>query len=400
MIVPAYNLTAAEKSLPKLTLSWLTGSVQTEVDVIRANSATFIGSNGLVQLASADTQRIDYTTGIPGLLVEESRTNELTYSEDFRNTATAGETRPWGWVRITVQTATEEETLSPDGTANASRVIETLTTGNHALSNLFSSISGVSYTTSVFVKPNGRNIAIEYSSAFGATQRILADLTAKTTTLQAGSATSTIQELTNGWFRVSMTATATATASVGLSFYPANGTARNYEGDGTSGIYLWGSQTEQGAEYTSYIPTVDTAVTRSADDATITGANFSDWYNSAKGTFRADFTSIATGNRPIFAIDDNTANENLIVKTQGNVPTFEVKKDNISQASVTAGTVTANTTAFAYVSYDANFFGIARPTARQVDTAGAVPTVDQMRIGSDQAGNYFNGTIQQIQFWP
>jgi hypothetical protein len=90
MISPAYNLTAAEKSLPKLTLSWLTGSVQTEVNVIRANSATFIGSNGLVQIALADTQRIDYTTGIPGLLVEESRTNEATYSEDFKNTATAG----------------------------------------------------------------------------------------------------------------------------------------------------------------------------------------------------------------------------------------------------------------------------------------------------------------------
>jgi hypothetical protein len=158
-------------------------------------------------------------------------------------------------------------------------------------------------------------------------------------------------------------------------------------------------QMELGALATSVIKTTNAAVTRNADLATMTGTNFSDWFNAPKGTFRADFTSIASGNRPVFAVDDNTANEAMIVKTQGNVPTFEAIDAGSPQASVVAGTVTANTAAFTYVSYDANFFGIARPTARQVDTSGTVPTVDRMRIGSDQAGNFFNGRIQKIQFW-
>jgi hypothetical protein len=158
-------------------------------------------------------------------------------------------------------------------------------------------------------------------------------------------------------------------------------------------------QLEQASFATSVIKTTSAAVTRNADVATMTGTNFSDWFNAPKGTFRVDFKSIISGNRPVIAVDDNTANEALIIKTQGNAPTFEVVDGGSPQASVVAGTVAANIAAFAYVSYDVNFFGIARPTARQVDTIGTVPTVDRMRIGSDQAGNFFSSLIQKIQFW-
>jgi hypothetical protein len=60
---------------------------------------------------------------------------------------------------------------------------------------------------------------------------------------------------------------------------------KSYTGDGYSGIYIWGAQLEAGAFPTSYIPTVASQVTRSADSASMTGTNFSDWYRADEGTF-------------------------------------------------------------------------------------------------------------------
>ena len=36
----------------------------------------------------------------------------------------------------------------------------------------------------------------------------------------------------------------------------------------------------------------------------------------------------------------------------------------------------------------------------QTDTSGALPTVDRARIGSDQAGNYFDGWQQRFKAYP
>jgi hypothetical protein len=55
-------------------------------------------------------------------------------------------------------------------------------------------------------------------------------------------------------------------------------------GNGTSGIYIWGAQVEAGAFPTSYIPTTGATATRAADVASMTGTNFSSWYNVNQGT--------------------------------------------------------------------------------------------------------------------
>jgi hypothetical protein len=63
----------------------------------------------------------------------------------------------------------------------------------------------------------------------------------------------------------------------------------------TADVTFWDAQWELGTFATSYIPTIASTVTRSADVATITGSLFSQWYSSAAGTFIADFQTIQSG---------------------------------------------------------------------------------------------------------
>jgi hypothetical protein len=288
MITPSFGLTATERVLPRLALDWTTGSSQPGVDVTRAGVATFVGSNGLIQSATADTQRIDYSTGVAGLLIEESRTNAAIYSNDFRNTAAAGETRLWFWTRVSIEAVDGGTTLSPDGTANASKLVENTDTATHNLGLTAQSFtSGTSYTYTIFVKAAERSTIriVLPSGAFGASVAYnfnLSNGAVSLITAGTGNSAST-QSLSNGWYRCRITAQATSTTTGDIATFLVVG-GITYQGDGTSGVYIYGAQLEAGAFPTSYIPTTTAALTRNADVAMMTGTNFSDWFNGTAGT--------------------------------------------------------------------------------------------------------------------
>jgi hypothetical protein len=266
MITPSFGLTATERVLPRLALDWTTGLTQSGVDVTRAGVATVVNSNGLIATVSADTQRIDYKTGAAGLLVEESRINRCLYSEDFRNTADAGETRPWVYESTAVITSTIE--TAPNGTSTATlvdspseagiRQTVTVTSGTAHTQHWFLKAGTV---TSFRLRDDVNNISVIYNLSTGA--------------ITSSNATSaTITPLADGWYWVTATYTTAAT------------TARVWVRPSTAGTYYqWGAQLEAGAFPTSYIPTEATTVTRNADVATMTGTNFSDWFNASAGTF-------------------------------------------------------------------------------------------------------------------
>lgn len=169
-----------------------------------------------------------------GLLVEESRTNLLTYSEDLSNGA-------WGKTRGSV---TANATASPDGTVNADAFIEDTQTGDHYLDRFASVSSGAAYTFSIFAKSNGRNwFAIAFGGATASGSSFF-DLANGVLGTVVANASATITNVGNGWYRCTITVTTNSTT---LNIYPvigfSNGTV-SYTGNGTSGLYLWGAQLE------------------------------------------------------------------------------------------------------------------------------------------------------------
>ena len=162
---------------------------------------------------------------------------------------------------------------------------------------------------------------------------------------------------------------------------------------------------------TSYIPTTTTALTRSADVASVN--TLSPWFNATAGTIYAEgvtnrpYTS-ATGGQ-MAQISDGTANNRMWV-AQGNTTA------NTSTNSVvtTGATLVAelqygpapssnllNKSAFAYAAND--FAGCANGGTVQTDPSGAVPTVTTLYLGisaSLSSASNWNGYLRRIVYYP
>ena len=191
-----------------------------------------------------------------------SRTNLILQSQTFDNAS-------WGTIRSSV---TPNTATAPDGTLTADSMIEdTSVSLTHTINQTYAGFtSGVVYVFSVCAKTdvNSRNVNIGFPSAAFTTQvHTTFDLTSGTVASTTAGATNTITYLGDGWYRCSVMATATTTASGTPFIRMANGTSTSYTGDGTTLIHLWGAQLETGT-LTSYIPTTTVAASSTYYDAT------------------------------------------------------------------------------------------------------------------------------------
>ena len=408
MITPSFALTATERVLPKLALDFTTANLDSRVTFTRSgNTATVINSSGYVVPINADLPRFDYnpvTLVCRGLLIEESRTNVVLSSGDLRAALEGNAVTAWGGTSVSIATANAG--TSPDGTNNATKVAATATSAAHSRTQTFSFTSGVTYTVSVFAKADEwTTLQISLgAAAFSGLQFGNYVLTTGASTAGNG-ASIAMQNFGNGWYRCSITVTATATAStaVNLSIYNSTnpGRASSILGDGTSGIFMFGGQLEVGAFPTSYIPTVASQVTRTADVATMTGTNFSDWYSAGVGGLVAlVLPSTVSGTRPAIQFDDATADEIIALRGNTTNPELYIKDGGADQAQIDAGTIAANTAYNLGAAWDTNNCAAAvNGGAAVTDTTATIPTVTQARLGSDGT-NYFNGHLQTLRYWP
>ena len=385
---------------PTLNLDFAkTKALDPRITFTRASTATFVGANGLIQTAASDVPRFDHnpTTGESlGLLVEEARTNLLTYSEQFDNAY---------WVKSN-STITTNAATAPDGQSTADALVENTANSQHFLhSSDFGGAANTTYTFSVYVKAAGRSfVGLTYgqSTTWG-DQYANFDLTLGTVTLQVGVGSARINPCSNGWYRISITRTRNANSGATYAFVFTGIASNNfsYTGDGTSGIYVWGAQVELGSFPTSYIPTTTATVTRADDVASMTGTNFSSWYRQDEGTLLASIRPATSGNLSIWTLSDGTTAERMLAYS-ASVFNFYVDDNGSNQVNIGGYPFTTNSLSTFAAAYKTNNFAYSKNgVTPATDTSGTVPTPTKLQIMAGYIGGEIQtGTIARLAYYP
>jgi hypothetical protein len=237
--------------------------------------------------------RIDYTGGgCPHILAEPQRTNLALNSETFSSYNTDN-------VNIS-----SSSILSPDGASTAIKLAldNGTLSSNGGMSFIYSSTAGETLSWSMFVKKaEYRYLTFSFGSGSAVgfhfdldTGLITQDLTNAQYTLIENK----IESFNNGWYRISVSLidlTGSSNRYVCVKPSPILPTASNNNysstGDGTSGVYVWGSQLEVGSYPTSYIPTSGSTVTRNQDIFTRDGIG--SLINSAEGVLFLEVAALS-----------------------------------------------------------------------------------------------------------
>ena len=285
-----------------------------DFDFFRGSTATRVDKNGLIETIATGTPRLDYPLldGVvqdnPTLLLEPQRTNLVTYSEDFSNSS---------WTKIAISVSTNN-TSSPDGSVTADKITESATSSEQTLYYETSVTTGTKYTLSLFVKKSERRwFFLRFGAAFGAFTNAFAWFDLENGLLgskEAGIDNYSIDNYGNGWYKVTATATSIATVT-GRFFYgmATSDGVKSYTGDGTSGVFIWGAQIEQGSYPTSYIPSLTgSQTTRSAD--VCNGAGTAADFNDSEGVLYANIAALADDlTYRELGISDGTTNNRVLI---------------------------------------------------------------------------------------
>jgi hypothetical protein len=361
-------------------------------------TATVTNYIPVLETAAINAPRFDYnpiTQAALGLLIEEQRTNLLTYSAQFDNAA-------WTKTRSSI---TANTIVAPDGTLTGDKLVEDTTASSTHLITQNASLTIGTYTYSVYAKAGERSfLNVARNNAF-------IDAFSHSFNLTAGTATgtgATIVSVGNGWYRCIGTIVVNTNGSMGVNLQmSSSGGSSTYTGNGFNGLFLWGAQLEAAAFPTSYIPTVASQVTRSPDVASMTGTNFSSWYNATEGTFYGDFIPAAVAFSVLFTVSDNTSNNRILAGYTSNMlnANERVVSGGVDQANYFAsfsGSLQVGQPAKLATVYNTDDFALVINNGTvATDTLGTVPVVNRLYIAAN-----FNGTspnsiyVRQIVYYP
>jgi hypothetical protein len=390
----------------------------------RTTIGTRTNGDGLIEVVPVNFPRFDFdpvTGECLGLLIEEGRSNLITYSEDWS-----------AYQAKQSLDVTINDITSPDGAETADKLqCNASGLSNDGFIQKLQTVtaSTKTYTTSWFVKRGNTdrtNLSTALSGGTYLAVYAYIDWTSSPVSFNYdgnnGSPVYTVhpslEEYPNGWYRASISITNNNTNTQITNRIYASSRSSTVSGDY---VYAWGSQAEEGSFPTSYIPTTNSTVTRTADNVSMVGENFSSWYNPSEGTVYADtrMVGVQTGRYDrLWAITNSNLNfEGISIFLGG--PGFTPLGKYVASMTVTnsateqvgalaygnqsATNVPRAKYAFAFKENDANssFNGEVFTTDTSVALSSFTTPPDRLLIGQPQR---FQGhscmTISQLTYYP
>ena len=363
----------------------------------RASSATFLGSNGLLQTAANNVPRIEYdaTGAVKGLLIEEARTNLVLNSG---NVSTV-------FIKYNTQLVASGVTV-PDGSTDAyllypssSGVARFVYTAAQTLT------AGATQTTSIYMKASGVTTGLFYSSDGGGLNAVgfaWFDLSAGTVGTVVSGYTAAIEDVGNGWYRCSVSGVTLNAGYLIVGVADADNSTTVTK-SGTDGILVWGAQAETGSFPTSYIPTTGAAATRARDLAEIPTSAFG--YNNDKGSLVIDVLTPVVDQLMSF-VHFNTNSyfnsralwkSNSVITTLGNY--FASQTHDGATTKFTLGQQTQAVYAKLGLSYGDNESGV-KDGGTVLSGTSRSPNPTRLFLGGRDNGYQSQCWIKSIQYYP
>jgi hypothetical protein len=320
-----------------------------------------------------------------GLLIEESRSNLLTYSQP---TVTG-----WSTSAVTGSiTFSSSDFLVPTGqSSKAAKLAATATSYlNQALT-----FSATTYSYSFYAKSGAENTVLRPQVYDGVTDH---SCLVNFTTLVVSSVTNLVgtpkvTAVGNGWYRIEIVFTVAGATT---------GEARlGVLGAGTA--YFYGAQLEVGAFSTSYMGDTTTGsppATRAADVAQLTGSALTT-LQGTQMTLAAEAVSSVATNRYLINARKISGGNYGDYYSLGSLSS-QVNVATVNQATLTYSPAPTTTSIFraAFAIQANNFAAVANNGTVQTDGTGSIVTgIDQGWLGGYSDGVYLNGYVRSMALY-
>jgi hypothetical protein len=375
---------------PSLNLDFANSKrLDSRITFTRGSTGTYTDESGIIRTAAANEARFDHDSdgNSLGLLLEESRTNYCTYSQIDSTNWTQANTSSLSASAVTAPDGGTCYDLTTDsGGPNSVRLASNSSPSGTVVLSVFAR-----FPNSGFTALNVRLVAVSgganfYADFYPATESFSGEVNCQ----------GSFEKFPNGWYKL----TVVSTVSSGAGSHE----VRFGGGIGSSSFtqetcQIWGAQLEAGSFPTSYIPTSGSTVTRSADVASMTGTNFSSWYNQSEGTIVSTAAPFSVANNS-FVYAFLTGNSYRI---EHNVKAFFqfLVYNNAVDYSANIADYSINQANIAALAYKTNSANCAlNGTLGTEDTSVTIPSVSSVNIGNNSASARLNGTISRLTYYP
>jgi|GEM_PF-737171 len=327
-------------------------------------------------ITATNTPRLDYSTGAEAFLLEPQSTNLIPYSEDFSQ---------WSVVNASVNA---NETISPDGTQNASKLNATSVSSRIQQSLSFSGVN----TISIFVKYAGDDVTVRFerNTSNDRCSFDISSLGVVFNSAETGIIDYNVEEFSNDWYRISC-------SYDGGSYFQFNGDVTGNNGS----VYIWGGQAENLSYPTSLIPSNGSQTTRNQE----TCINATPEINSEEGVLYFEGSALvdATVQRWISLGSGGNANRVSILFNAPSRISCSVRASSsaIYDANFNIGSQTNHTkAAIRYKNNDFAFFvnGV-KVDSQSSGTLSFNSPLSELAFDSADGGSKFFGNTKDLQVY-